>query len=164
MSNIVLTIVNQIAFPLILEKSLWIFPFGQISIHFWHIKQSPLVTSEPCSGSSVADGQFLLHPLQPVMQDSLFLRREKNGKTGSNENTAPIGQRNWQKNRSFTHIPITIRISNTTPAAFCCIENLPIRSNENTSHGLLPFIRPSFPVKQSTRIPPSNKYFKTGTS
>ena len=35
--------------------------------------------------------------------------------TGIIANTAPIGQRNWQKKRSCVHIPTIIRISRTVP-------------------------------------------------
>lgn len=132
-------------------------------MHFWHIKQSPLVTGTPSCGSSTADGQFLVQPLQPRRQDVLSLCREKKGSTGSNENTAPIGQKKRQKKRSFMHMPATRRISSISPTVFPCRETFPMRNRENTSQGLLPCNCVSCPVKQSTRIMPRTIYFITGT-
>ena len=49
----------------------------------------------------------------------------KNGRTGSRAKTAPIGHKNRQKNRSRTHIPITIKISITAPARYFCSLKFP---------------------------------------
>ena len=94
--------------------------FGQVSIHFWHWKQSPSTLSDPSSGSPIPDGHFFVHPLQPLMQFSLSRCNAKNGSTGSNENTAPIGHRFRQKNLSSRHIPTIIRSSNITPGKYPC--------------------------------------------
>ncbi len=39
------------------------------------------------------EGHFFVHALHPLMQFSRSLRSAKNGRTGSRENTAPIGQK-----------------------------------------------------------------------
>ena len=139
-SNInALKIVNQISLPLIFFTPQWIFFFGHVSIHFWHWKQSPSTFQEPSVGSPIFAGHFLEHALHFGMQDSRSLWSAKNGKTGSRENTAPIGQKFLQKNRSSKHIPTRIRTRRTSPTRYPPSLKLPAWSMENTSHGLVPF-------------------------
>ena len=114
-NNAALKTVNQISFP---ESTLiprWIFPFGQVSMHFWHWKQSPSTRIESSSGSPMPDGHFLVHAWQPLIQFSRLRCNAKYGSTGSSENTAPIGQRFRQKNRSSKHIPTRITSNRASP-------------------------------------------------
>ena len=88
-----LNTVNPISFPFNMPTPQVTFPFGQPSIHFWHWKHSPCTILVFASLNSIFAGQLLVHLLHPFIQLSLFLSREKNGKIGSKEKIAPIGQK-----------------------------------------------------------------------
>ena len=105
-----LNTVNPISFPFNMPTPQVTFPFGQPSIHFWHWKHSPCTILVFASLNSIFAGQLLVHLLHPFIQLSLFLSREKNGKIGSKEKIAPIGQKKRQKKRSMNAIPIIRRI------------------------------------------------------
>ena len=138
--NTALMAVNHNSFPFNFpETPQWIFPFGQMPVHFWHIKQSPLVSIDPSSGSPISEGHFFVHAAQPEIQFSLSLLSAKYGSTGRSENIAPIGHKIRQKKRSCTHMPHRMRMSRTTPAKYPSNAKFPAWSMEKTSHGLLPF-------------------------
>ena len=138
-SNInALKIVNQISLPLIFFTPQWIFFFGQVSIHFWHWKQSPSTFQEPSVGSPIFAGHFLEHALHFGMQDSRFLWSANTGNTGTSENTAPIGQKFLQKNLSSRHIPTIRNTRMTNPMRYPFSLKFPACIMENTSQGLVP--------------------------
>ena len=110
-----LNTVNPISFPFNALTPQVTFPFGQPSMHFWHWKHSPCTILVFASLNSIFAGQLLVHLLHPFIQLSLFLSREKNGKIGSKEKIAPIGQKKRQKKRSMNAIPIIRRISTAIP-------------------------------------------------
>ena len=130
--------VKRISFPWSSFIPQWIFPFGHVSIHFWHWKQSPEISLDPSDGSSTADGHCLVQALQPRIQFSRFLCRVKSGRIGSSEKTAPIGHRKRQKKRSSKNIPIRIKIRRRIPGRYDARRKFPACSMEKTSHGLVP--------------------------
>ena len=80
------------------------------------------------------------------------------GRIGINAKTAPMGQRNWQKNLSCVHIPTMISTRSTIPTRYLLFGSRPAVSMEKTSHGLVPVSFPYTPVRQESRISASTIY------
>ena len=118
-----------------------------------HWKQSP----ENPSMSRDA-GQLRLHALQPLIQFSLSLFTMETGITGIIANTAPMGQRNWQKNLGTMHMPMMMAPSTQAAAACPEREKLPDVKEANSSHGSAMLTFAYQPKKQRTSIAASTAY------
>ena len=93
-----------------------------------------------------------------------FLKlRDLQGKTPVSythlENTAPRGQRNWQKNLSLSIIPTTISNNSTTPVMYAPSLKFLLVIRENTVHGLYFVTYSPFPKKQNPMTQISTIYF-----
>ena len=108
--------------------------FGQMSLHLPQEIHSPMRTLS--ASVSTQTGQLFAHAEQRIRQLSRL--RVYRPTTGNSANTAPIGHKNWQKNRSFTAMPTTISASRILPSAYADPHHLSAVSMEKTSHGLQP--------------------------
>ena len=116
--------------------------------------------SVPSLGNSMSAGHLFVHALQPFMQFSLSLVKENIGNIGNIENTAPIGQRNLQKNLSQTAIPIIINNKIIIAGTYAAKLIFPEISIEKTSHGLHPLVLEYTPKKHAKTIAVKIIYFK----
>ena len=135
-----LTISETISFFIIFWVVRLTLLFGHIFIHFSQEMHSP--SRNLSSPGLMHTGQFFRQAEHPLRHESLLLRIAENGIIGSIANTAPIGQRNWQKKRFCSAMPIIISIRRMLPMSCSPSGSLNAVSLEKTSQGLWPFRLP----------------------
>lgn len=134
-----------------------IFFRGQFSTHRPQRMHSP--SRMGVSPNFRLTGQFFRQSWQRGMQLSPLRFNLKNGSSGSRENTAPRGQRNWQKNLSFTAIPAISKRSKGKASPKAPTAKFPAVNRENTVHGLYFVTMALNPQKQSSNMNTSTAYF-----
>ena len=114
-------------------------PLGQVPTQASQAMHSPL--RRLCSSSFRSTGQRWAQAEQPGMQFSPSRCSCAKGSTGSRANTAPIGHKNWQKERGCTAMPIRISTNSAMPRPKPAGGVRRAVRRENTSHGLQPVSR-----------------------
>ena len=109
---------------------------GQVPTQASQAMHSPL--RRLCSSSFRLTGQRLAQALQPGMQVSPLRWSCAKGSTGSSENTAPMGQRNWQKKRGCSAMPMRISTNSAVPMPHWAAGSRSAVKREKTSHGSVP--------------------------
>ena len=102
-------------------------------------------------------GQLSWQRLQPRAQLSRRRLKSETGNTGSSENMAPKGQRNWQKKRSTKAIPTM-----TAPSAAKAVGTMPSSERAvmpaKATQGLAPETWGQIPITQRAQMPTRTAY------